>query len=307
MADLTLREPSERDAAAIAAICNAVSRELYGIGDADENEVRSWFALPDLKAWVLERDGRVVAYADTRRDDDGTRFPIDIRVASEARGSGAAARLVAAAEDWACGRANGGALLRGFVAERDRQTAAELEHAGYRLIRHSFHMQIELLEHVESPSWPEGISVRRYRPERDEQGVYECHQDSFADHWDFHRVPKELWRTFMLRDERFDPDLWWLAEADGELAAVCLNAWHFSGEPGFGWVGVLGVRPAWRRRGLGLALLQNSFADFKERGATKVGLGVDAENTTGAVRLYERAGMRPVRRNDTYEKPVAAA
>jgi len=32
-----------------------------------------------------------------------------------------------------------------------------------------------------------------------------------------------------------------------------------------------------------------------------VGLGVDAGSLTGATRLYERAGMRPIRQFDTYE------
>jgi len=44
------------------------------------------------------------------------------------------------------------------------------------------------------------------------------------------------------------------------------------------------------------------FAEFARRGCTRVSLGVDAENTTGAVALYERAGMRQVRRNDTWER-----
>jgi ribosomal protein S18 acetylase RimI-like enzyme len=50
--------------------------------------------------------------------------------------------------------------------------------------------------------------------------------------------------------------------------------------------------------------LRHSFRDFQQRGATRVALGVDGENTTGAVRLYEQAGMRQVRRNDTYEKKL---
>ena len=46
-------------------------------------------------------------------------------------------------------------------------------------------------------------------------------------------------------------------------------------------------------------IASHSFRDFQQRGATRVGLGVDGENTTGAVRLYEQVGMRQVRRNDT--------
>jgi ribosomal protein S18 acetylase RimI-like enzyme len=81
-----------------------------------------------------------------------------------------------------------------------------------------------------------------------------------------------------------------------------MGQWHTSGDPAFGWVEVLGVGRPWRGRGLGLALLRHAFVEFAARGATRVGLGVDAENTTGAVRLYERAGMQPVRRQDVYEK-----
>ena len=131
--------------------------------------------------------------------------------------------------------------------------------------------------------------------------------DAFADHWD-HQPPtpagREQWRRLMLENPRFDPDLWFLAAADGELAAVPLCGWHWSGDPAFGWVHTLGVRRPWRRRGLALALLHHSFREFAVRGATRVGLGVDAENTTGAVRLYERAGMRVARRNDAWEKAL---
>ena len=62
------------------------------------------------------------------------------------------------------------------------------------------------------------------------------------------------------------------------------------------------MRKPWRRRGLAQALLLASFRDFRRRGETLVRLGVDSENPTGAVRLYERAGMRQVWRADVYRK-----
>jgi mycothiol synthase len=72
-----------------------------------------------------------------------------------------------------------------------------------------------------------------------------------------------------------------------EIAATVECARRFE----MGWVGMLGVRPGWRRRGLGELLLRTAFAQFARRGETRVGLGVDAQNETGATRLYERAGM----------------
>ena len=70
-----------------------------------------------------------------------------------------------------------------------------------------------------------------------------------------------------------------------------------------GWVGVLAraaaVAPPRARRGAAPRVVSALFA---ERGKRSAGLGVDAENTTGAVALYERVGMHVVRRSDTWER-----
>ena len=302
MGELELRTPTRADSPEIAAICNEASQALYGEADLEAGTVEDWFQLSDLGMFVVERDDAMLGYADVRRDDDGRQFPIDLRIRPSAQD--VAPTLLEASEAWARARATPDAVYRAFLSEHDAALQALLAGAGYRAIRHSFQMRIELPETIDPPEWPAGISVRTIDPERDEQAVYEANQESFEDHWDYRRIPIEDWRVFMKGKSFFEPSLWWIAEAGDEIAGICLNAWHFSGDPTFGWVGVLGVRRPWRRHGLGLALLRNSFADFKQRGATKVGLGVDAENTTGAVRLYERAGMHPARRNDTFEKPV---
>jgi hypothetical protein len=62
-----------------------------------------------------------------------------------------------------------------------------------------------------------------------------------------------------------------------------------------GWVGELGVLKPWRGRGIASALLRRAFATFAARELPRVMLNVDAANPTGAVRLYERLGMRTVR------------
>jgi mycothiol synthase len=293
---VVVREPTADDAEAIAEACNELSTQLYGVADLSAEEIRHWLSLPDLGTAVAESGGEIWGYADFHRRGDGP-LDVDVRVRPSAWGRGAAAALLDAAE-----AAAPGATVHCFVAELDGETRGVLQERGYRLIRHSLEMQIDFAEPPVPPEWPPGVAVRRYAGEDDLQAVYECHQQSFADHWEFRPQPLEVWRTFTVGRPDFDPGLWWLAEADGELAGTSLGQWHSSGDPTFGWVGVLAVRQPWRGRGLGLALLRQSFTDFAARGATRVGLGVDAENTTGAVRLYERAGMRPVRRLDVYEK-----
>jgi ribosomal protein S18 acetylase RimI-like enzyme len=71
-----------------------------------------------------------------------------------------------------------------------------------------------------------------------------------------------------------------------------------------GWVKSVGVRRNWRGRGIASALLRHAFAEFYRRGTRKVALTVDAESLTGALRIYERAGMRVVRRKEIFEKPL---
>ena len=131
--------------------------------------------------------------------------------------------------------------------------------------------------------------------------VYEAVEESFADHWDHVRGSYDEWAAFLM-DGSFEPLVWFLAVDGGEIAGFSLCRERQPGRPDTGWVRQLGVRRPWRRRGLALALLLHSFGELHRRGRTSVGLGVDGENTTGAVRLYERAGMHVERRFDTYER-----
>jgi mycothiol synthase len=164
-------------------------------------------------------------------------------------------------------------------------------------------MRIALDDKPPAPVWPEGFSVRTVVRGEDDERVFELVNDAFADHWEWTPIPFDEWRLGALEDPEFDPALSFLVEAGEEAAGVVLNAVRHPGEP-LGWVETLAVRSEQRRQGLGLALLQESFSAFRERCLAQAGLHVDAENTTGAVRLYERAGMRLHRQWVTYEKPL---
>jgi mycothiol synthase len=290
-----LRDATPDDAPAIKELLDEHAEAAFGERELSEEEVRSWFRLPRLQVWLAERDGRTVGYLDVATEESG-HLAVDARTLD----AEVARLLVDTAEEHARATVER-PVLRGFVQGEEPVLRAAYEAAGWRPIRHSFQMRIELDGDVAEPRWPDGFAPRNPEPGEEER-VYEAQMEAFADHWDFRRTPYDEWRHHALETPRYDPSLWWLVDDGDELAALSLNSWHFSGDPQFGWIHVLGVRPAWRRRGLATALLQHSFRDFRERGASRVGLGVDGENTTGAVRLYERAGMRQVRRNDTFEK-----
>ncbi|MGH3061038.1 MAG: GNAT family N-acetyltransferase [Gaiellaceae bacterium] len=300
-----VRKPAGDEAGAIAELLNDHAQELHGEALATPEEVAHWARLPGVELWVAQDPrGRLAAYADAREEAERTRYWLYLCEHPRRRGLGGAAALLGAAEEWALRSAAPGALLRGVVTLPDEPLSAVYEAAGYRTIRHTLEMRAELGVDLPGPEWPEGLAVRTFVPGEDERRVYEADMEAFEDHWEFVREPFAVWRTRMVEHPTFDPRLWFLLEEGDELAGICLCGIHTSGDPAFGWVTVLGVRRPWRRRGVGLCLLQHAFCEFRRRGMTRAGLDVDAENLTGAVRLYERVGMHVARRRDIVEKPL---
>lgn len=177
-----------------------------------------------------------------------------------------------------------------------------LQREGYKQVRTFYTMRINFDAPLESVVMPDGFIVKPFNPETDAFKVYEAQQEAFRDHWGHDAdYPYEDWRT-RITDPVFDASLWFIAYAGDEVAGVSLcNVW---GEdiPDLGWVGTLGVRRPYRKHGLATALLKHSFYEFQQRGFKKVGLGVDASNPTGAVALYERAGMHVHKRGLSFRK-----
>jgi mycothiol synthase len=179
---------------------------------------------------------------------------------------------------------------------------------GYRHIRSNYQMRIALEAPPPAPVWPEGITVRTYNAGNDLEAVYLADQEVFRDHFGFVETPVEVglerFRHFMTGYEGFDPTLWYIAWDGDEVAGICLCRPNSFEDPEIGHINILGVRRPWRKRGLGLAFLQQAFGEFYRRGKRKVSLGVDAENLTGALRLYEKAGMHIHKQMDLFEKEL---
>jgi mycothiol synthase len=297
-------EASRADAGAIAELVNGLARRDYGEAAVTESEVASWFDLPNLRFWIAkDPDGRLVAYGDVEEADERRRYWLDLRGDPERREPRGAVALLETVEAWARSRRAPDAVLRGIRDGRDDDLRTAYESAGFGFVRHTLEMRISLDAELPRPEWPGGIRVRTFVSPDDERRVHETVEEAFEDHWEFTREAFEEWRPWAIERPRFDPSLWFLAETeDGELAGCCCSAVHASGDPTFGYIETLGVRRRWRKQGLGLALLRHAFREFRARGMTRAALDVDAENLTGAVRLYERAGMTITKQQDIYER-----
>jgi ribosomal protein S18 acetylase RimI-like enzyme len=115
-------------------------------------------------------------------------------------------------------------------------------------------------------------------------------------------MPFEEWKRLRLDAPEADTSVWFVAWDGDEIAGVIrCDTEKFGG----GFVGALTVRKPWRGRGIGMALLRRAFREFHRRGVPHVSLGVDAQNSSGATRLYERAGMRVVSEDVVFTKQLS--
>jgi mycothiol synthase len=298
-----LRPPVRDDAEAIAALLNEHGERIWGAHALTPAVVEHWFEDPAidpaLDMVLAEAGGQLVGYADVGDGGaDKTRFWIDLRTLDETAGHALLAHTEARARE----RAAEGALARGFFGEPDDLARRIFGERGYELVRRHFRMERSLDGELEAPTWPDGLDIRS-ATEADLERVWLAVQEAFADHWEHRPRPFEDFLHFANEPDG-DLALWFLAFDGDEIAGACLCSPHEWGERDAGHVNSLSVRRPWRRHGLGLAFLLHAFRELQARGLARVTLGVDAENTTGAVRLYERAGMWASRRYDTVDRPL---
>jgi ribosomal protein S18 acetylase RimI-like enzyme len=147
--------------------------------------------------------------------------------------------------------------------------------------------------------WPNGFRASTYDPS-EADAFHGALDEAFAEEWGHEPDLGLDWRS--VRERRHPDRSLWFAVKDGDDMAAAAVADEERG--GMGWVAAIGVRKPWRRRGLGKALLLHCFRALHARGKRKIGLGVDAENPTGATRLYERAGMHVERTTVWFEKTL---
>jgi GNAT superfamily N-acetyltransferase len=288
--------PLRREDAALVAEMLAEDERWMGlqpsIGAAD---VVAWWMRTNLDedSWLLEQDGRAIA-GGWMEVHDGVAFGgSGVRPGSKGRGLGA--WLLAAQE--ARARELGAARLHQHTMAADSSAGELMKSNGYREARRHYEMAIELDAEPPEPELPHGLAVDVFH-EEEAREYHDATVEAFADEWGFVPMPFEQWWE-MRKDD--DKSLWFVVR-DGERIAAYARC--EAGRHGGGFVGMLGVRRDWRKRGLGRALLLHAFRAFWDRGITRVTLGVDSENPTGATRLYESVGMRVESESVTFEKEL---
>lgn len=169
-----------------------------------------------------------------------------------------------------------GGSVRGVVGEKDRGIGTAILERGEKFARAKGAKKI-----ITGAAEPDELAEERTTPELPDGLLPDDVRDGEHD------------------DER--GPMWFVVRAGDEFAAVTRN----EVSAGRGYAGAIGVRPAWRGKGLAKALLYRTFAEFWRRGTTRVTLDADAQNETGAVALYERVGVHVETCGVAYEKVLA--
>jgi mycothiol synthase len=184
---------------------------------------------------------------------------------------------------------------------QDDRARAWVEAAGYHRGTTFTRMRIELDHPTPGPS--PSVTIREVEPD-DEAGLRVAHEiaeESFVEHFGHVPVSFEAWRKHLTTYGE-DWSKVWLAEVDSEAAGVMVTTNQFVETDDAGYVRTLGTRTRARGKGVGTALLLEHFARAAADGRTAAILHVDVSNVTGALRLYESVGMRPVLEIDAWVK-----
>ena len=308
--DFLIRPPSMDDVKAVAELVSACDIAETGEPGDSEGDIRNGWQMPgfDLAkdAWVVVApNGKIIARASLGHKDVVHMYTTP-RVHPDYRGLGIEAYLLHLAEERAQhfipqAPKDARVALNSWMSSANMDLARVLEQEGFKRIRAHWMMEIEFDRLPPAPEWPENIAIDTYLPGQ-ERAIFEAFDEAFRDHWGYIPGDYEAWEHWTIKRENFDPSLWFIAFDGNEIAGISLCEYELE----MPWVGDLAVRRPWRRKGLGMALLRQSFGEFYRRGSRKARLGVDSQNLSGATRLYERAGMHKARESYNYEKELRA-
>ena len=307
---LTMRPPTLDDLEIVHELTLANDLELRGEEDMTLEDLRTYWTAPDHdlvrdERLVFDGDGRLLASLYTDQEKYA-KFFIDVLVRPGYSDPRVGDYLFELGESWARERmaqAEPGVrvTVNAWAPSNDRASLERFARLGLKEVRRYWQMEIEMDEAPAAPVWPEGTELRPFVPERDARAVFETIDEVFSDHWGHMPGNFDEWKHRKIERADFDPSLWFIAYAGNQIAGGSLCS-----DEAQSWVDTLGVRRSWRGKGLGFALLLHSFGEFYRRGRRRVVLGVDSQNLTGAVRLYERAGMHKAYENISFEKELRA-
>ncbi len=298
MEEFRTRPFADGDAEAVADLLNAAEVAHGGEPGSTPGEIRGYAGMllgdgkGDSRLYVTDDDALAAVAFIGLPPPGGTKADLIGGVAPSAEGRGLGRTLLT----WQLERV---AALRATLqpdAEWHAETGVGSENAaGIRLMERSGGSAVRYGFQMEAPARdvppvdvPEGFRVVPYS-ESLGPALHAAHTEAFGDHWGFQGRPFDNWAPGTIHSDVFRGDLSRIALDGDQIAAYVLA---YDGVGGSVYIGQVGARRPWRKRGLASALLSDSVRAAAAAGSPSASLGVDAESPTGAVGVYERLGFQ---------------
>jgi len=309
MADLRWAPPRREDDPAWAALLAAIEvvdvrGETYELEDIDI-EWRSVWSEPEENARLVWEGPTLVAFV-WLTVRPGSREAHKIGMWAGVRPSHRRQGIGTQLFEWAIARAKDivpsldprlHAKLETDAASHQTVLRALAERMGLAPVRTFLEIARPVSEPLTDVPAPVGLELQPWSPAVDEQ-ARQAHMESFQDHWGSEPRTLEEWNQWYTGHRGFRPDLSVLAvdPASGEVASLVLCAAYpqdWVTVPVEAWLTTVGTRRAWRGKGVATWLMTEALRRVAaaDDGFERVILGVDAENPTGALRVYRRLGF----------------
>jgi len=180
-----------------------------------------------------------------------------------------------------------------------------LDSEGYLPVRYTIHMVRPHLLDPPDPTLPEGIEARQVHSRDEASRVIWAINEAMADHWAWTPIKETAIEPTIDHPILGQTDVWQVAWAGDEVVGGVLG-WIDEEENRIrqrrrGYTEAIFTRRPWRHRGIARALIGRNLRLLQEHGMTEAALGVDLENPSGALRLYESCGFVENARTTTYE------
>ncbi|MBL7254821.1 GNAT family N-acetyltransferase [Paractinoplanes lichenicola] len=301
------RRPTLDDQPALLELVHASDIAAIGYPDFSPEDLREALTEPNTDlardCWVaLDPAGRIVGWAYPSNATGENRDFIEVYTWPE-RGRPAIRPLLelilARAAERGAEFGHSPYEVRAGAVPSETAYIEQLTAYGFGFLKQHARMQIPL-DGVSAtpPEPPAGVTIRTVRAddEADLRAFHGVVEQAFLDS-DHRAAPFDAWRA-----QASALDEWFVAEVDGVVAGALESSYDSDEANDEGWVKRLGVLGAYRKRGLGEALLRRAFAAYAAKGRAKAGLGVDMANPTRAARLYLAVGMKPLYEANIYQK-----
>jgi mycothiol synthase len=257
---------------------------------------------PALDTIGLWADGRMIAYgkvqgADAVIDVDRVRTEGAVHPEWRRRGIGTAlmpwlikraGEVHLAKHPEAPGEVTGSRISTNVGAER------LFEKFGFVERRYFFDMKRPLDQPVPEVALPDGLRLVTFDPSMDE-ALRLAHNDVFLDHWGSTPKDPDSWKTWFTGARAFRGASSYVVLDGDTIAAYVLGYEYEADTEATGirelYVGQVGTVRSYRGRGLARVTLAKVLTEAAKAGYQRSSLGVDADNPTGALGLYERLGF----------------